>query len=95
MSDSENNTTINGEEFILTVECGTNTAKLHLSKLRQGSRAACVMFEDRWLSPNQFQCVSGRRTTKVRTLIHTYIPITKHVNNSIIIICVNNIISFN
>ena len=64
MSDSECPSPT-GEEFILTVQCGSNTAKLYLSKLRQGSRAACVMFEDKWLSPNQFQCISGRRTTKV------------------------------
>ena len=66
MSDIEcESSPASGEEFILSVQCGTNTAKLYLSKLRQGSRAACVMFEDKWLSPNQFQCVSGRRTTKV------------------------------
>lgn len=51
-------------EIILPVECGPNKATLYLSRLCQGSRGPCVMFRGSWLTPNEFQYVSGRETAK-------------------------------
>ena len=51
-------------DVILDVECGPNKALIHLGKLQMGSKGACVFFEDAWLTPNEFQFVSGRETAK-------------------------------
>ena len=51
-------------EIYLEVECGTNKAKLFLSKLCQGSKGACILFNESWLTPNEFQFVSGRCAVK-------------------------------
>ena len=49
---------------ILQVECGMNKAVLHLDKLCQGSKGACVLFDDAWMTPNEFQAASGRELAK-------------------------------
>lgn len=51
-------------EVILDVECGPNKATLFLSKLCQGSKGPCISFQGTWLTPNEFQFVSGRETAK-------------------------------
>lgn len=51
-------------EVILEVECGSNKAMMYLSKLCQGSKGPCVQFQGSWLTPNEFQYVSGRETAK-------------------------------
>lgn len=51
-------------EIILEVECGQNKAYLYLSKLCQGSKGPCIFFQTSWLTPNEFQFVSGRETAK-------------------------------
>ena len=55
---------IDENEVILEVECGANKASLHLSKLCQGSKGPCIYFNKAWLTPNEFQYVSGRETAK-------------------------------
>lgn len=57
-------TIIKDGETIMDVECGTNKAKLTLEKLWQGSKGQCVDFQGSWLTPNEFQYVSGRETAK-------------------------------
>lgn len=57
-------TVIEAGETILDVQCGTNTAKLTLEKLWQGSKGQCINFQGSWLTPNEFQYVSGRETAK-------------------------------
>ena len=52
-----------GEE-ILEVECGANKALMYVGKLCQGSKGPCILFEGNWLTPNEFQFVSGRETAK-------------------------------
>ena len=49
---------------ILQVVCGPNKAVLHLDKLCQGSKGACVLFDDTWMTPNEFQTASGRELAK-------------------------------
>ncbi|XP_022255256.1 uncharacterized protein LOC111088718 [Limulus polyphemus] len=51
-------------DVILEVECGGNNGLLYLSKLCQGSKGPCIFFRDMWLTPNEFQYVSGRETAK-------------------------------
>ena len=49
---------------VLQVECGLNKAVLHLDRLCQGSKGACILFEETWMTPNEFQAASGRETAK-------------------------------
>ena len=49
---------------ILEVECGKNKAKLYVARLCQGSKGPCILFRESWLTPNEFQYVSGRQTAK-------------------------------
>lgn len=51
-------------EVILEVECGPNKALLYLTKLCQGSKGPCILYQESWLTPNEFQYVSGRETAK-------------------------------
>ncbi len=51
-------------ELILDVECGPNKAQVFLTKLCQGSKGPCVLYNQSWLTPNEFQYVSGRETAK-------------------------------
>lgn len=51
-------------EAVLDVECGPNKGVLYLSKLCQGSKGSCILFNGSWLTPNEFQYVSGRETAK-------------------------------
>ncbi|KAL3875843.1 hypothetical protein ACJMK2_033754 [Sinanodonta woodiana] len=51
-------------EAVLAIECGPNKAHMYLSKLYQGSKGSCVSFQGSWLTPNEFQFVSGRESAK-------------------------------
>ncbi|XP_051962325.1 sterile alpha motif domain-containing protein 11-like isoform X1 [Xyrauchen texanus] len=53
----------NGEPFI-EVECGENKALLYINKLCQGSKGPSIKYRGEWLTPNEFQFVSGRETAK-------------------------------
>ena len=50
MKDRANNSEIckyiDGSASIISVECGQNKALLHLDKLCQGSKGACILFDD-------------------------------------------------
>ena len=51
-------------EIMLDVECGENPGLLYLSRFCQGSKGPCIRFEDMWLTPNEFQYISGRESAK-------------------------------
>ncbi|XP_004863961.2 sterile alpha motif domain-containing protein 11 isoform X2 [Heterocephalus glaber] len=53
----------NGEPCI-EVECGANHALLYVRKLCQGSKGPSIRHRGEWLTPNEFQFVSGRETAK-------------------------------
>ncbi|KAM9785630.1 LOW QUALITY PROTEIN: sterile alpha motif domain-containing protein 11 [Neosynchiropus ocellatus] len=53
----------NGEPCI-EVECGENKALLYINKLCQGSKGPSIKYKGEWLTPNEFQFVSGRETAK-------------------------------
>jgi len=48
----------------LEVTCGQNSACLYMGRLQLGSKGTCVLFDNAWLTPNEFQYVSGRETAK-------------------------------
>jgi len=52
------------DDLCLEVTCGQNQAVLYTSRLQLGSKGTCVLFENAWLTPNEFQYVSGRETAK-------------------------------
>ncbi|XP_029435090.1 sterile alpha motif domain-containing protein 11 [Rhinatrema bivittatum] len=51
-------------EPCLEVECGDNKALLYIHKLCQGSKGPSIRHRGEWLTPNEFQFVSGRETAK-------------------------------
>ena len=51
-------------ETCLEIDCGSNKAQLYLSKMCLGSKGACILFKGSWLTPNEFQFVSGRENAK-------------------------------
>ncbi|KAK7507646.1 hypothetical protein BaRGS_00001581 [Batillaria attramentaria] len=51
-------------DIALEVECGENQAIMYLSKLYQGSKGQCIEFQGAWITPNEFQAVSGRESAK-------------------------------
>ncbi|XP_048471128.1 sterile alpha motif domain-containing protein 11 isoform X5 [Rhincodon typus] len=53
----------NGQPCI-EVECGDNRALLYIHKLCQGSKGPSIRYRGEWLTPNEFQFVSGRETAK-------------------------------
>jgi len=53
------------QQVILPVECGQNQALMYLTRLCQGSKGPCILFKAYyWLTPNEFQYISGRETAK-------------------------------
>ena len=48
----------------LEIQCGENAALLYVSKLCQGSKGPCILFQGEWLTPNELQYISGRETAK-------------------------------
>ena len=51
-------------DVIIQVECGHNIGYMNLSKLCQGSKGSCIYYNGLYLTPNEFQFVSGRETAK-------------------------------
>ncbi|XP_055338165.1 uncharacterized protein LOC129588104 isoform X2 [Paramacrobiotus metropolitanus] len=54
---------------VLDVECGDNHGQMYLSRFCQGSKGQCILYfrsvtDHLWLTPNQFQCISGRESAK-------------------------------
>ena len=48
----------------LPVTCAENEAKFYKSRFARGSVGRCVRFKGRWITPNEFQAVSGRQSSK-------------------------------
>ncbi|BFZ03189.1 hypothetical protein BsWGS_06228 [Bradybaena similaris] len=51
-------------DICLQVECGDNKALMYMSKLYQGSKGKCIELDGKWLTPNEFQAISGRESAK-------------------------------
>ena len=76
-----------GGDTVICVECGLNKAVLHLDKLCQGSKGACILFDDAWMPPNEFQAESGRETAK------DWKRSIKHHDKSIKLLMINGLFS--
>ena len=46
------------------VNCAGNAAKFYLNRFARGSIGRCVLFRSRWITPNEFQAISGRQSSK-------------------------------
>ncbi|KAF4524105.1 hypothetical protein B566_EDAN007688 [Ephemera danica] len=53
-----------GGGVALEIECGPNAALMLLARLCRGSSGRCVLYKGSWLTPNEFQLLSGRETAK-------------------------------
>uniref|UniRef100_T1IMW2 SAND domain-containing protein n=1 Tax=Strigamia maritima TaxID=126957 RepID=T1IMW2_STRMM len=51
-------------DMVLEVQCGDNQGLLYSSRLCQGSKGPCILSNNTWLTPNEFQYISGRETAK-------------------------------
>ncbi|XP_065184233.1 uncharacterized protein LOC135814955 [Sycon ciliatum] len=49
---------------VLSIQCGDNEAEFHVSKFARGSRGACILYKSEWITPNDFQYISGRESCK-------------------------------
>jgi hypothetical protein len=48
----------------LLVTCAENDAKFYKNRFARGSIGKCVQFRGRWITPNEFQAISGRQSSK-------------------------------
>lgn len=48
----------------LLVTCAENEAKFYKERFARGSIGKCVLFKGRWITPNEFQAISGRQSSK-------------------------------
>jgi len=48
----------------LPVSCAENEARFYLNRFARGSIGRCALFKSRWITPNEFQAVSGRQSSK-------------------------------
>lgn len=53
-----------GSEEPLEIQCGEKSALLFVSKLCQGSKGPCILYDNDWLTPNELQYICGRETAK-------------------------------
>lgn len=49
---------------VMSVKCGSNDGLFYRSKFARGSRGSCILFKGEWLTPNEFQYISGRESCK-------------------------------
>lgn len=48
----------------LNVSCASNEAKFYIKRFARGSVGKCILFKGRWITPNEFQAISGRKSSK-------------------------------
>ena len=48
----------------IVVTCAGNEAKFYKHRFARGSIGKCVCFKGRWITPNEFQAISGRQSSK-------------------------------
>lgn len=48
----------------LNVSCANNEAKFYIKRFARGSVGKCILFKKRWITPNEFQAISGRKSSK-------------------------------
>ncbi len=50
--------------YHIVVTCAENEARFYKHRFARGSIGKCVLFRDRWITPNEFQAISGRQSSK-------------------------------
>ena len=50
--------------YYILVTCAENEAKFYKHRFARGSIGKCVWFRERWITPNEFQAISGRQSSK-------------------------------
>ncbi len=48
----------------IEVTCAGNEAKFYKNRFARGSIGRCVWFKGQWITPNEFQAISGRQSSK-------------------------------
>ena len=51
-----------GEYYPVT--CSDNEARFYLNRFARGSIGKCIYFNGQWITPNEFQAISGRKSSK-------------------------------
>ena len=46
------------------VSCADNDARLYMKRFARGSVGKCILFKGKWCTPNEFQSLSGRKSSK-------------------------------
>ena len=46
------------------VSCAGNAARFYLNRFARGSIGRCILFKAKWITPNEFQAISGRQSSK-------------------------------
>ena len=46
------------------VSCADNEARLYMKRFARGSVGKCILFKGKWCTPNEFQSISGRKSSK-------------------------------
>lgn len=46
------------------MSCAENEARFYLKRFARGSVGKCILFRSRWITPNEFQAISGRKSSK-------------------------------
>ncbi|XP_001947246.1 deformed epidermal autoregulatory factor 1 homolog [Acyrthosiphon pisum] len=49
---------------VLPVRCKTTNAELHKKKFGSGCRGKCIKFKNHWYTPNEFEALCGRASSK-------------------------------
>merc|ERR1719495_3051748 len=52
------------------VTCKGKIGKIDLSKYESGGKGACVLFEDKWVTPNEFERLTGSRAKKYKASLY-------------------------
>ena len=55
---------LDGIGYHILVKCAENEAKLYKHRFARGSIGKCVWFREKWITPNEFQAISGRQSSK-------------------------------
>lgn len=79
----------------LNVTCGKNHGVLDLSKMYRGNKGSCIYFQNAWITPNEFQRISGKQTTKnwKRSIRYRGRPLKKYAEAGLLSIEDENIAS--
>jgi len=59
-----------GPSGIHEVVCRGKSAKIDFAKFNSGGKGACVLYEETWMTPNEFEKIAGSRAKKYKVSLH-------------------------